>query len=154
MVEVVDVIHNLHLLRREGSMRSRTVLGAAVLVAACGGATGPTTLLGPGVWGGERANLIVTPDSARAEFDCASGWLDGPIALDAAGNFAVDGRFRFEAGPAFVPVPARWTGSVAIVRGGSQVTLNVTVLAPKSDPLQLGPYHLMSGVRLTLGLCA
>ena len=148
------MIHNLHLFRREGSMRSPTVMAAAVLVAACGGATGPTTLHGPGVWGGERANLIVTPDSARAEFDCASGWLDGPIVLDAAGNFAVDGRFRFEAGPVFAPVPARWTGSVAIVRGGSQVTLNVTVLDPRADPLKLGPYHLMSGVRLTLGLCA
>ena len=44
------------------------------------------------------------------------------------------------------------TGSVAIVRGGSQVTLNVTVLDPRADPLKLGPYHLMSGVRLTLGL--
>src|SRR5512147_2898647 len=127
---------------------------AAVLALSCSSPSEPGRVLAPGVWGGERANLIVTPDSARAEFDCASGWLDGPIALDAAGNFAVNGRFRFEAGPAFTSVPARWTGSVAIVRGGSQVTLNVTVLDPKADPLQLGPYHLMSGVRLTLGLCA
>src|SRR5512144_17442 len=132
-----------------------TLLPLAVLCAlSCSGATEPGRVLDPGVWGGERANLIVTPDSARAEFDCASGWLDGPIVLDAAGNFAVDGRFRFEAGPVFAPVPAGWTGSVAIVRGGSQVTLNVTVLDPRADPLQLGPYHLMSGVRLTLGLCA
>lgn len=135
-------------------MRSRTVLAAAVLAASCGGATGPTTLLGPGVWGGERANLIVGPDSVRAEFDCASGRLDAPVTLDAQGRFDVAGTYRFEAGPVFAPVPARWTGSVAIVRGGSQVTLTVTVLDPKADPLQLGPYHLMSGVQLTLGLCA
>jgi hypothetical protein len=132
-----------------------TLLPLVVLCAlSCSGATEPGRVLAPGVWGGERANLIVTPDSARAEFDCASGWLDGPIVLDAAGNFAVDGRFRFEAGPVFAPVPARWTGTVAIVRGGSQVTLSVLVLDPHAQPLKLGPYHLESGVQLTLGLCA
>lgn len=135
-------------------MRASTACIGIALAVACSSPSEPGRVLDPGVWGGERANLIVTPDSARAEFDCASGWLDGPIVLDAAGNFAVDGRFRFEAGPVFAPVPARWTGSVAIVRGGSQVTLNVTVLDPRADPLKLGPYHLMSGVRLTLGLCA
>jgi len=135
-------------------MRSRMMLAAAALVAACGGSTGPTRVLDPGVWGGERANLIVTLDSARAEFDCASGWLDGPIALDAAGHFVVGGRFRFEAGPVFAPVPAQWSGTLTVVRGGSQVTLNVLVLDPRAEPLKLGPFHLESGVRLTLGLCA
>ena len=132
-----------------------TLLPLVVLCAlSCSGASEPGRELAPGVWGGERANLIVTPDSARAEFDCASGWLDEPIVLDAAGTFAVDGRFRFEAGPVFLPVPARWTGTVAIVRGGSQVTLSVLVLDPHAQPLKLGPYHLESGVQLTLGLCA
>lgn len=135
-------------------MRSRMVLGAAALVAACGGATGPPSVLEPGVWGGERANLIVTFDSARAEFDCASGWLDGPIVLDAAGHFVVGGLFRFEAGPVFAPVPAQWSGTLTVVRDGSQVTLTVTVLDPRAEPLKLGPFHLQSGVKLTLGLCA
>jgi len=30
----------------------------------------------------------------------------------------------------------------------------VLVLDPHAEPLKLGPYHLESGVRLTLGLCA
>jgi hypothetical protein len=129
-------------------------LSGIALALGCSGTSGPVAVLEPGVWGGERANLIVGPDSVRAEFDCASGRLDAPVVLDAQGRFDVSGTFRFEAGPVFAPVPARWTGSVAIVRGGSQVTLSVLVLDPKADPLQLGPYHLMSGVRLTLGMCA
>jgi hypothetical protein len=133
---------------------SITVLPVVLLALACSDTSGPVAVLEPGVWGGERANLIVTFDSARAEFDCASGWLDGPIALDAAGQFAVDGRFRFEAGPVFAPVPAQWSGTVAVVRGGSQVTLSVLVLDPRAEPLKLGPWHLESGVRLTLGMCA
>jgi hypothetical protein len=129
-------------------------LSGIALALGCPGTSGPVAVLEPGVWGGERANLIVGLDSVRAEFDCASGRLDAPVVLDAQGRFDVSGTFRFEAGPVFAPVPARWTGSVAIVRGGSQVTLSVLVLDPKADPRQLGPYHLMSGVRLTLGMCA
>lgn len=135
-------------------MRRSVLPLAAVLVLSCSGPSEPGSVLGFGVWGGERANLIVGPDSVRAEFDCASGRLDAPIVLDAQGRFDVGGTYRLEAGPVFAPVPARWTGTLTTVRGGSQVALTVTVLDPRADPLQLGPYHLMSGVRLTLGLCA
>jgi hypothetical protein len=133
---------------------SLPVIGVVLALGCSSGRTEPGTVLAPGVWGGERANLIVGPDSVRAEFDCASGRLDAPVVLDALGRFDVGGTYRFEAGPVFAPVPAHWTGQVVETAGGSELTLEVTVHDPKADPLQLGPYHLKSGVRLTLGLCA
>jgi hypothetical protein len=135
-------------------MRPSVLSIGVALALGCGGAAEPVGFLDPGVWGGERANLIVTPDSARAEFDCATGWLDSPIAIDVEGRFDVRGSYRFEAGPMGAPVPAHWIGVVERGIGGPQVTLSVTVLAPHAEPLTLGPYHLKSGVRLTLGVCA
>jgi hypothetical protein len=135
-------------------MRSHLATLTLLLALGCGGATGPVGFLEPGVWGGDRVNLIVTRDSARAEFDCASGRLDWPIGLDSLGRFDVGGSYRFEAGPVGAAVPAHWSGVVQPGLGGPQVTLSVTVLDPHAEPYVLGPFHLKSGVRLTLGLCA
>ena len=135
-------------------MRSRTILGLALALAGCSSSVGLGGTLEAGVWGGDRANLIVTRDSARAEFDCASGWLDAPIELDGVGQFDVEGSYRFEAGPVDLPVPARWTGVVEPVAGGSVITLSVIVRHPNAPPVTLGPYHLTKGQRVTVGFCA
>jgi hypothetical protein len=127
---------------------------AITLALGCANAAAPTGVLAPGIWGGDRANLIVTPDSVRAEFDCATGWLEIPITLDAWGGFAVHGSYRFEAGPVGAPVPAVWTGRVVAGVGGSLITLSGVVSYPNQTPVTLGPYHLREGQRETLALCA
>lgn len=125
-----------------------------ILLLACSSSLAPSGVLPPGVWGGDQANLIVTTDSARAEFVCASGWLDAPVALDPQGRFDVGGSYRFEAGPVGQPVPARWRGRLERLPGGSVVTLEVIVLNPEVPPDTLGPFHLIGGKRVTTGLCA
>jgi hypothetical protein len=130
-------------------------LVAGAVVAGCTASPmGIAGTLPPGLWGGDQVNLIVTPDSARAEFVCASGWLDTPIAVDSAGVFAVDGQYRFEAGPVGLPVPARWLGRVTPLLAPSEITLRVVVLNPGFPPDTLGPFQLVAGKRQTTGLCA
>jgi hypothetical protein len=125
-----------------------------VLALACTSATGPANVLPPGIWGGDQANLIVTADSARVEFVCASGWLDAPVALDSNGRFEVAGQYRFEAGPVGLPVPAHWIGELQLTTTGSLVTLTGLVTPPGQDPFPIGPFHLVQGKRVTTGLCA
>jgi hypothetical protein len=137
-------------------MRAIISLTAAVALG-CSASTvvGPGGVLRAGEWGGDHANLTVTSDSARVEFDCASGWLDTPIVLDAAGHFEVGGSYRFEAGPVGAAVPARWSGVVVQVPGGaSLITLSGTVMPSGTAPYPVGPFHLLEGQRVTVFLCA
>jgi hypothetical protein len=71
-----------------------------------------------GVWGGQHINIQVGEKSATIEYDCASGVIDGPLVVDANGNFNLRGTHRAERGG---PVranddtkgkPATYTGSV------------------------------------------
>ena len=136
-------------------MKPATVL-ALLLVLACSETTRPGAggVLETGLWGGDGTNLIITPDSGRAEFVCASGWLDLPIKLDAAGRFDVAGRYRFEAGPVGLPVPARWFGTFTPAIGASRIVLSVIVSSPGPQLDTLGPFHLVKDKRVTTGLCA
>ena len=77
-------------------MRPAPFLRALVLfgaTAACAGlpiASGSDTV--PiGTWGGEHASLTVTDAGAHAEFDCASGDINQPLAVDAEGRVNVEG---------------------------------------------------------------
>lgn len=124
-------------------------LGCAEAAAPGGGG-----VLGTGLWGGEGANLVITPDSARAEFVCASGRLEAPIVLDSGGRFDVAGTYRFEAGPVGLPVPARWLGTVTPPVGASRIVLAVVISSPGLHPDTLGPFHLVKDKRVTTGLCA
>jgi hypothetical protein len=134
-------------------VRTRATLWLLALATGCRGATAPAVTLEPGIWGGDRANLIVTRDSARLEFDCASGWLDMPIAFDALGRFAAQGGYRFEVGPVGAPVPAEWAGQVVSGAGVSILTLTGTVYPPGQPPRDLGPFHLVGGERVTVFYC-
>ena len=71
-----------------------------------------------GVWGGQHINIEVGEKSARIEYDCANGVIDGPLILDANGNFKLRGTHRVERGG---PIradddskgqPASYTGSI------------------------------------------
>jgi hypothetical protein len=39
----------------------------------------------PGVWGGDHVHLDVNSNSAKIEFDCAHGTIEGPFTVDANG---------------------------------------------------------------------
>jgi|RhiMetdeSRZDD1v2_1073273.scaffolds.fasta_scaffold75303_4 hypothetical protein len=51
-----------------------------------------------GVWGGEHIHLEVNSNSGKVEFDCAHGTIEGPLAIDANGEFNWKGRFARERG--------------------------------------------------------
>ena len=82
-----------------------------------------------GVWGGQHINIEVGEKSARIEYDCASGVINGPLSVDANGNFKLRGTHRIERGG---PIsadddtkgqPATYTGSIK----GNTMTLTLKV---------------------------
>ena len=89
---------------------------AAMLAAACGGATAPHSVLAPGDYGGDHVLLQVSASAARLEFDCAHGEIPSVIRLDSEGRFSVDGTFTQERGGPATSLPedarpTRYTGS-------------------------------------------
>ena len=78
-------------------MRPAPLLRALALfaaTAACTGlpiAPGADTTVPTGAWGGEHASLTVSDGGAHAEFDCASGDINQPLAVDAEGRLNVEG---------------------------------------------------------------
>jgi hypothetical protein len=54
---------------------------------------GPPERLPAGSWGGDRIGVDVETGRVAFLFDCASGLVDHPIELDAAGNFDDLGTF-------------------------------------------------------------
>lgn len=82
-----------------------------------------------GVWGGQHIHIEVGEKSARIEYDCANGVINGPLTVDADGNFKLRGTHRMERGG---PVradddakdqPATYTGSIK----GNTMTLILKV---------------------------
>src|SRR4029450_10162668 len=51
-----------------------------------------------GVWGGDHIRMVISRDGAQLEFDCATGTIDRPIVLDAAGAFTAKGSYTPEHG--------------------------------------------------------
>jgi hypothetical protein len=51
-----------------------------------------------GEWGGDHINMDVGESSAKLEFDCASGYIQGPLVVDAQGKFQWRGTFAAERG--------------------------------------------------------
>lgn len=51
-----------------------------------------------GEWGGNHINMNVGDGSARLEFDCAHGYISGPLVVDRNGKFQLRGTFTPERG--------------------------------------------------------
>jgi hypothetical protein len=82
-----------------------------------------------GSWGGQHISMNVTAKSATIEYDCATGVINGPLVVDADGNFNLHGTHRMERGG---PVradekpsgePATYTGTIK----GNTMTLTLKV---------------------------
>jgi hypothetical protein len=121
-----------------GSIVIATMLGGS----ACSPAGGSGIDRVPaGEWGGEHVGLLVTESGGRIELDCAHGTLDGPLAVDTDGLFAVPGTLVREGGPVRVDErpevrSARYSGRLR----GRRLELE---LVAGSD--HLGPYLMALG---------
>jgi hypothetical protein len=82
-----------------------------------------------GNWGGQHINMKVGAKSATIEYDCANGVIDGPLVVDAHGDFSLRGTHRAERGG---PIradessngqPATYTGTIE----GNKMTLTLKV---------------------------
>jgi hypothetical protein len=80
-----------------------------------------------GVWGGQHISMKVGAKSATIEYDCAHGVIDGPLVVDADGNFNLRGKHHMQHGG---PIradessegqPATYTGSIK----GNEMTLRL-----------------------------
>ena len=52
--------------------------------------------LSTGQWGGQHIRIDVGARSATIEYDCASGTIDGPLAIDSKGRFTWHGAHHQE----------------------------------------------------------
>ena len=78
-----------------------------------------------GTWGGDSAGLIVGDTALHLHIACTYGDVSGRIAVDASGNFDVEGSYMLRAYPVAIgpAVPARFRGHL----DGGTVTVTVTV---------------------------
>jgi hypothetical protein len=107
--------------------------------------------ISPGLWGGNHVRMIVTDAGARVEYDCATGTIDEPIALDARGTFATKGSYTPEHGgprrePPTAVARARYVGRV----DGDTMKLTVTLHTGKKP---IGTFTLKRGDDVLLPRC-
>jgi hypothetical protein len=82
-----------------------------------------------GLWGGPHISMKVGTKSATIEYDCANGVIDGPLTVDANGNFSLRGtHHRAHGGPiradeSSTGEPATYTGAIE----GNTMTLTLKV---------------------------
>jgi len=126
-----------------------SVLLVAVWVACATAAPAKKTLTGS--WGGPHIGLEVTGETARIEYDCAQGTIDGPVVPDGQGRFEATGTHTAEHGG---PVregeqdegrPARYRGQV---KGGS---LKLTVTFSSGE--EIGTFLLTRDAQPRLTRC-
>ena len=110
-------------------MFSRVLLVSILLFISVTAKTQNMQRIPTGVWGGQHINIEVGEKSARIEYDCASGVINGPLIVDSSGNFNLRGTHRIERGG---PIradddskghPATYTGSIK----GNTMTLTLKV---------------------------
>jgi hypothetical protein len=98
-----------------------------------------------GEWGGQHIGMVVSDTGAVIDYDCATGTITEPLALDASGNFDWRGvHIRGHGGPVRadeVPDrhPARYTGHATATRMTITVMmLDATASEPQSYTLTRG----------------
>lgn len=109
-----------------------------------------TNTVAPSTWGGEHLMLTISASGAALEFDCATGQISQPIAVDRNGNFDMAGTFTPQHGG---PVrkdestpshPVRYLGHV----DGDTMTLKVV-----RDQQEIGKFTLTRGAPPKLMKC-
>jgi hypothetical protein len=107
-----------------------------LLVAVLYGRPNSMQRIANGSWGGQGIHLEVNEKSAKVEFDCAHGAIQGPLAIDGKGAFSLKGTFTRERGGP-VRSDEKESGESAIYSGtikGQTMTLEVR-LEGQDQPL-------------------
>lgn len=71
-----------------------------------------------GEWGGDHISMNVGERSAKIEYDCAEGEIQGPLVVDGQGKFELHGTFTMERGgpirqgESSRPQPASYSGEI------------------------------------------
>jgi hypothetical protein len=91
-----------------------------------------------GVWGGDHIRVEVSDFQVRVTGRCFEGFTEETVQLDATGRFDLAGQLFTFIGPAGLPHPARYSGSIA----GNVMTL---VITPTDSKSSLGPFVLVFG---------
>lgn len=88
-----------------------------------------TKRLTAGIWGGPHVHIEVGSQSAKVEYDCAHGAIEGPLVTDSEGKFEWRGTFSPErggpvrAGDSDRSQPATYSGEIK----GDTMTLIVKI---------------------------
>src|ERR1700756_2911553 len=83
-----------------------------------------------GDWGGQSIRVNVSDSSAKVEYDCAHGEINGPLMIDRRGRFSLKGtHYPEHGGPVRIDEqsngePARYSGWT----DGKRMTLTVTII--------------------------
>jgi hypothetical protein len=131
-------------------MRAGGLIGGALLLAACSTLDDQPDYL-VGAWGGPHAGITFEGGLANAEFDCASGTIDGPVYPARNGDFAAKGSLRtgtggpVRVGQIFKSQRASYSGRVI----KDVMTLNITV----EEGSPIGPFTLTRGAPPQLTPC-
>ena len=109
------------------------------------------TLVPPGLWGGDRASLLIDAAGARIEFDCGAASLEGPLKSDAQGRFASRGEYEDVAGG---PQPGDAPPSTRAARFEGRITGDILDLSMHvaDDPVPRR-YRMIRGQRIKLVRC-
>jgi len=89
-----------------------------------------------GVWGGDHVRVEVSDVEVRVTGLCFEGLIERTLQLDATGSFDLAGQIFTFIGPAAVPRPAKYSGSIA----GNVMKLVITL-----NDSSLGPFTLVFG---------
>lgn len=128
------------------------VLLSLVVIGVTAAGTPRTQRIASGTWGGMHIRIEVSARSATIDYDCANGTIDGPLNLDADGNFSLTGTHRRERpGPIRKDArsaihPALYTGTIK----GDSMTLTVKLTDNDED---LGTFTLKRGSVGTVFKC-
>jgi hypothetical protein len=95
------------------------------------------------VWGGEHVRMQLTKTGANLDFDCATGTIDQPLALPAAGEFQARGSYTQERGGPVTKdgnraVAATYVGTIT----GESMHLEIVLVSSKET---VGTYDLVRG---------
>ncbi len=103
-----------------------------------------------GIWGGDRAQLVLDAQGGRLTMDCANGQIDGPIQMNKLGVFTASGTFeQHQPGPqaadALASTSARFSGAV------TADSLQLTITPTGTGQSQV--FSLRKGVRVKIIRC-
>jgi hypothetical protein len=98
----------------------------------------------PGVWGGDHVHLDVNSNSAKIEFDCAHGTIEGPFTVEANGEFSWKGTFARERGGPVTSNDAD-SGQPAVYSGSVKEQTMRLVVRLETDKKPLDTFVLTQG---------